>query len=79
MVQRTSAGGISRMGRPTQGVRVMNLKSDDRVSAVALVVESTEADAEVEVTPSDGAGPDATDGGPPQAAQAAKPKRGRKR
>ncbi len=41
MVQRTSVGGISRMGRPTQGVKVMNIKDDDRVSAVALVVEST--------------------------------------
>jgi DNA gyrase subunit A len=41
MVQRTEAGGISLMGRPTQGVRVMNIKDDDRVSAVALVVEST--------------------------------------
>jgi DNA gyrase subunit A len=40
MVQRTSARGISRMGRATQGVRVMNLRDDDRVSAVALVVES---------------------------------------
>jgi DNA gyrase subunit A len=40
MVQRTNAGGISRMGRPTQGVRVMNLRDDDRLSAVALVVES---------------------------------------
>ncbi len=39
MVQRTKAGGISQMGRATQGVRVMNLR-DDRVSAVALVVES---------------------------------------
>jgi DNA gyrase subunit A len=43
MVQRTPAGGISLMGRPTQGVRVMNIKDDDRVSAVALVVESDEA------------------------------------
>ena len=42
MVQRTSASGISQMGRPTQGVRVMNIKDDDRVSAVALVVESDE-------------------------------------
>src|SRR5680860_544622 len=42
MVQRTEAGGISLMGRPTQGVRVMNIKDDDRVSAVALVVESSE-------------------------------------
>ncbi len=41
MVQRTKAGGISQMGRATQGVRVMNMKEDDRVSAVALVVEST--------------------------------------
>ena len=40
MVQRTSVGGISQMGRPTQGVKVMNIKDDDRVSAVALVVES---------------------------------------
>jgi DNA gyrase subunit A len=43
MVQRTPAGGISLMGRPTQGVRVMNIKDDDRVSAVALVVESEDA------------------------------------
>ena len=28
------------MGRPTQGVKVMNIKDDDRVSAVALVVDS---------------------------------------
>src|SRR5204862_1685348 len=41
MVQRTRAGGISQMGRATQGVRVMNLREDDRVSAVALVVESS--------------------------------------
>ncbi len=40
MVQRTSVGGISQMGRSTQGVKVMNIKDDDRVSAVALVVES---------------------------------------
>jgi DNA gyrase subunit A len=40
MVQRTSVRGISRMGRPTQGVKVMNVRSDDRVSAVAPVVET---------------------------------------
>jgi DNA gyrase subunit A len=40
MVQRNAVDGISRMGRATQGVRVMNLKKGDRVSAVALVVES---------------------------------------
>jgi hypothetical protein len=42
MVQRTAVSGISQQGRPTQGVRVMNLKKGDRVSAVALVVESDE-------------------------------------
>jgi DNA gyrase subunit A len=47
MVQRTSVSGISQMGRPTQGVRVMNLKDNDRVSAVALVVESGEENGEV--------------------------------
>jgi DNA gyrase subunit A len=41
MVQRTSVRGISRHGRPAQGVRVMNLREDDQVSAVALVMEST--------------------------------------
>src|SRR4051794_8706673 len=45
MVQRTRAGGISQMGRPTQGVRVMNMKDDDIVSAVALVVDSDGPDA----------------------------------
>jgi DNA gyrase subunit A len=51
MVQRTSVGDISLMGRATQGVRVMKLGSGDRVSAVAPVVESGAgvegADAEV--------------------------------
>jgi DNA gyrase subunit A len=55
MVQRTSVSGISRMGRPTQGVRVMNLRSDDRVSAVALVVESE--DPEVAAPATDGTAP----------------------
>jgi len=40
MVQRTGAGGISKTGRATQGVKVMNVKDGDRISAVALVVES---------------------------------------
>ncbi len=43
MVQRTGVKGISRQGRSAQGVRVMNLREDDRVSAVALVMED-EAD-----------------------------------
>ncbi|MDX6667035.1 MAG: gyrase subunit [Solirubrobacteraceae bacterium] len=41
MVQRTAVRGISKQGRPAQGVRVMNLRDDDVVSAVALVVESS--------------------------------------
>jgi len=45
MVQRTSVRGISRQGRDATGVRVMNVREDDRVSAVALVVESDEDEA----------------------------------
>ncbi|MGN6170142.1 MAG: DNA gyrase subunit A [Solirubrobacteraceae bacterium] len=40
MVQLTSVRGINRYGRASQGVRVMNLREDDQVSAVALVAES---------------------------------------
>jgi DNA gyrase subunit A len=42
MVQRTAAAGISQQGRSATGVRVMNLKDDDAVSAVALVVDAGE-------------------------------------
>jgi DNA gyrase subunit A len=45
LVQRTSVRGISRQGRDATGVRVMNVREDDRVSAVALVVESDEDEA----------------------------------
>jgi DNA gyrase subunit A len=58
MVQRTSAGGISQQGRSATGVRVMNLKDDDLVSAVALVVDAGDG-----VTGDDGA-PLIDDGGP---------------
>jgi DNA gyrase subunit A len=43
MVQRTGVRGISQQGRPAQGVKVMNMKEDDTVSAVALVVEDAPA------------------------------------
>jgi DNA gyrase subunit A len=43
MVQRTAVRGISQQGRSATGVRVMNVKDDDRVSAVALVIESDAA------------------------------------
>ncbi len=39
MVQRVSVRGINRYGRASQGVRVMNLRDDDVVSAVALIVD----------------------------------------
>jgi DNA gyrase subunit A len=41
MVQRTSVKGISRYGRASQGVKLMNLREDDTVSAVALVMEAS--------------------------------------
>jgi DNA gyrase subunit A len=41
MVQRTAVRGINRYGRSSQGVRLMNLKDEDLVSAVA-VAESSE-------------------------------------
>jgi DNA gyrase subunit A len=40
MVQRTSVREINRYGRASQGVKLMNIRDDDQVSAVALVVES---------------------------------------
>ncbi len=56
MVQRTPAGGISRQGRSATGVRVMNLKGDDLVSAVALVVETADPDGEEALQGTSGAG-----------------------
>ena len=44
MVQRTSAGEIRKSGRATQGVKVMNVKNGDRISAVALVVDSEDGE-----------------------------------
>src|SRR5204862_6580247 len=63
MVQRTGVKRISRQGRPAQGVTVMNLRDDDEVSAVALVMES-EADtgAPVAELPPE-QGPNGQDGG----------------
>jgi DNA gyrase subunit A len=83
MVQRTLAGGISRMGRATQGVKVMNMREDDRVSAVALVVESDSetgaggdgAGPELEQTQEMAPGPDTTAA---TATPDAKPKRRRR-
>src|ERR1700761_2335801 len=46
MVQRISVKDINRYGRASQGVKLMNIRDDDQVSAVALVVESEAQDAE---------------------------------
>jgi DNA gyrase subunit A len=48
MVQRTGVTGIRQTGRSAQGVTLMNVREDDRVSAVALIVES-EADTDAPV------------------------------
>jgi DNA gyrase subunit A len=40
MVQRTNVRGIRQTGRAAQGVTLMSVRDEDRVSAVALVVES---------------------------------------
>jgi DNA gyrase subunit A len=53
MVQRTGARGISQQGRSATGVRVMNVREDDLVRAIALVVES-EPDDGAEELPLDG-------------------------
>jgi DNA gyrase subunit A len=48
MVQRTGVTGIRQTGRSAQGVTLMNVREDDHVSAVALIVES-EADTDAPV------------------------------
>jgi DNA gyrase subunit A len=65
MVQRTPVKGISRYGRASQGVRLMNIRDDDRVSAVALVAESsadTEARVQEELSGNGASPPDLTGG-----------------
>ncbi|TVQ52340.1 MAG: DNA gyrase subunit A [Phycisphaerales bacterium] len=51
MIVRMSAGAISRIGRNTQGVRVVNLKAGDRLIAAARVVEAEDESAEVDEAP----------------------------
>jgi DNA gyrase subunit A len=60
MVQRTSVAGISQQGRSATGVRVMNLKDEDLVSAVAVVVE-TDDEAALPDDPAAVAAPDAAE------------------
>src|SRR5262249_6923376 len=54
----TGVKGISKMGRATQGVTVMKLRSGDSVSAVAVVAD-TDSDIEADVA-GNGAGPEET-------------------
>ncbi len=61
MVQRVAARDISQQGRSATGVRVMNLRDGDRVSAVALVVES---DGETAAAVAEAAPVDPTAAGP---------------
>ena len=73
MVQRTAVKGISLYGRASQGVKLMNLREDDIVSAVALVMETNAdtaaaTDAELPVN-----GDGAADGGAPESTAAAQP------
>ncbi len=44
VVVRTPVDGISELGRSTQGVRVMNVAEDDRVTAVAISSNGDDAD-----------------------------------
>src|SRR5215218_9008785 len=45
MIQRIAVRGLRPLGRNAQGFRLMNVRDDDLVSAVALVVESETSDA----------------------------------
>ncbi|MEV4420059.1 DNA gyrase subunit A [Patulibacter sp. NPDC049589] len=54
MVQRTAVRGINRYGRNSQGVKVMNMKDDDRVSAVARILEDETTDVVEELVDAEG-------------------------
>ncbi len=62
MVQRTGVAGIRQTGRAAQGVTVMNVRDDDRVSAVALIVESDDDATAAKVAPEEAAAGPATAG-----------------
>src|SRR5690606_7637320 len=48
--QRTAVRGINRYGRLSQGVKVMNVRDDDMVQAVAVVFDSDDEDQETTMT-----------------------------
>ncbi len=51
MVQRTGVRGINRYGRLSQGVKVMNVREDDIVSAVAVVYDNDDNEDGTDVQP----------------------------
>jgi len=67
MVQRTGVAGISQQGRSATGVRVMNLKDDDVVSAVALVVDAPQEAVQPEAAQPEAPAPAGEDGSAPAA------------
>jgi DNA gyrase subunit A len=73
MVQRTGVRGINSYGRASQGVRVMNIRDDDQVSAVALVVES---EAQTAAAVADEADPAVETGADPTAGNGVSPDSG---
>jgi DNA gyrase subunit A len=54
MVQRTAVRGINRYGRNSQGVKVMNVKDDDRVSAIARILDDETTDVVEELVDAEG-------------------------
>ena len=74
---RTSVGGISRIGRNTQGVRVINLDQDDQVIDMTRVAQSSQEEVDGPAdngdgSPTDGLSTDSgngrEDGGDPEQA-----------
>jgi len=78
MIVRTEVGAISTMGRNTQGVRLVNLKSDDTLVALEVVSEEDIEKYTDDVADEGEAGPsatgaEATPGTEPTAGEAARP------
>jgi len=64
IVIRVPVNGIPRTGRATQGVKVMRVLENDRVSAVALVVAGDDASGEDEDEPEEGPAAGGEENGP---------------
>ena len=60
---RTKADEVSQLGRNTQGVRLINLRGDERLVGVQRIVESEDSDNDVDAGP-DGDGDNDSDEGP---------------